>query len=262
MTENWWLGAAIARTSAGKGRLAVKGDPLAGIAVSMAFPEIIDVTKDSDDKFDYTDEDGGKWALIEPIQKGTEYVVTIKTNTAAADGAELQADAGYFIPTQLGVAQIATVQTVADDTGDLNDTYFLINAIDTNGDEIEYYVWFNINSAGTDPKLDGKIAVPIAGATDVTANTLAAAIQVALDAIANFGAAVVTDTVTVTNAFRGECADPVDSLKAPTSFTIATTTQGADVHGEITPPTAIGGINKLAKTATASTEKLTIMEGR
>lgn len=262
MTENWWLGAAISLTSAGKGKLAAKGEPLAGIAIMKGFPELVEIDKDYDDQYDYTVENDGKWCNVEPIQKGTEYAVVIKTNTAAAIGAEIQGDAGFFVPSQIGVAQVSTVQTVADSAGSLNDTYFLISGIDTNGDEVEYYVWFNINSAGTDPKLDGKIAVPIAGATNATANTLATAIATALDALAVFGAAEVTDTVTVTNAFRGECIDPVDSLTAPTGFTIATTTQGADAIGEITNPTSVGGINKLTKTATGGTQKYTIMEGR
>lgn len=127
--------------------------------------------------------------------------------TNAADGA---AATGFTIATSTeGVAS------------NLLNKYFVIN---TALDAISYYVWINVNSEGTDPLVAGKTAVPIAVALSASADTIATAIQVALDALAGFVATVLTDTVTVTNADDGATTDLVDT--GSTGFTLAVTTAG------------------------------------
>jgi hypothetical protein len=262
MTADWWIGAIVSWVAGqrSKAKLCVKGESIAGIIVSLAFSKITDVTRDSDNKYDYdAANDVYKFALIEPIQKGTKYVATAKTNSAIPWGAEVVPDAG-FVVSNADTAQVFTVQAVADVAGSLNDTYFTCSLIDANGDQDDYYVWMNINSAGTDPNLPGRTGIEVAAATGATANTVAAAIQAAMDAITGWTATVSTDTVTVTNDNVGECQDALDGPAAPTGFTITTTIQGNDAAEIKT--TGVLGVNEKDITATASTEKLTIVGGR
>jgi len=263
LTEDAWLGAAVEYYGTFPSvRLNVKGNPIAGIIIAQAFPEIVDVTKDSDNKIAYAT---NPWVLIEPIQKGTEYNVIGKTNTAISMNQTIQFDGGYAIPTAVGAVEVTTCVCVADVAGSLNSTYFTIQAIDANGDPKDYHVWIDVNSGGTNPAPAGSTGVEIDVATNATAQDVSDAITAALDALDDFGATNVggtSTTVTITNANNGEVESAIDSEAAATGFTIATTQQGADPGDDIAPPGAVGGICKKAITATASTEKFTIMEGR
>lgn len=74
---------------------------------------------------------------------------------------------------------VTDVTCAADTTGSRNNTYFVFY---TAGNLIGYYVWFNINSAGTDPAVAGLTGIEVAGATGATANTLAGAARTAIAA--------------------------------------------------------------------------------
>lgn len=84
-------------------------------------------------------------------------------------------------------------------------------------------------AASTDPKLPYKTGIPITVATGATAATIATAIKVAIDALADFAATVganpgVDDMiVTVTNAANGDTTAAAD---VNTGFTITVTTPG------------------------------------
>lgn len=115
-------------------------------------------------------------------------------------------------------ALVQTVTVVADVSGSLNSKYFLLSSPTVN-----YYVWFNINSAGVDPALAGKTGIEVAAATSASANTIAVAMASAIDGLAAFvapvpGAAIVT----ITNAVAGP-ATPASEGAAPTGFTFAVT---------------------------------------
>lgn len=87
-----------------------------------------------------------------------------------------------------------------------------------------YYAWYNKAGAGGDPAVAGRVGVVIAiGATD-TANQVATATQLAIDALATFNATVLTNVVTVTAQTAGEAEDAVNVDVA--SLVIAVTTQG------------------------------------
>lgn len=138
----------------------------------------------------------------------------------------------YPIPIKLdihisaSVAEIHTIKCIADVAGSLNDTFFYIEGIvATTLRRKQFYVWMNINAAGTDPSIAGMTGLEIAVATNATADTIATAIHTAIDAEAEFGSAAVTDTVTVTNADKGEIKTLFDSA-VPTGFTFAVTTPG------------------------------------
>lgn len=74
----------------------------------------------------------------------------------------------------------------------------------------------------TDPA-PGGTGIQVSISEDDTADTVASAIQTAVDANANFGATVLTDTVTITNATVGEA---TDATAGDSGFTVTVTTQG------------------------------------
>lgn len=115
------------------------------------------------------------------------------------------------------VTGIQTVTTVADTAGSLNSKYFLLDSTTV---ATKYYVWMNVNSAGVDPLVAGRTAVPVALATGATANTVATAVAAAVDALALFISTATTNVATVTNSAGGPFVAAVD---VNTGFTIAVT---------------------------------------
>ena len=98
------------------------------------------------------------------------------------------------------------------------DNYFTLFTAE---DGTKYYVWFNVNSEGTDPAVASATAVPIAVAIGASASTIATAVAAALDALAGFVSAAVSATVTITNAAAGYSTDVADAAGgAATGFTI------------------------------------------
>lgn len=89
--------------------------------------------------------------------------------------ARLEAADMYF-----GLGHCRSWTAVADSSGSLNDTYFDVNVLLGDGSEKMYYVWYNVNSAGTDPAISGKTGVEVALATDATAEAVVTATIAAL----------------------------------------------------------------------------------
>ncbi len=169
---------------------------------------------------------------LSPIQSTPFTGVGTQTYNVQADG-QYTVSANVSIPWQssdapgstLATKNAQTVSTVADSSGSLNSTYFTFyDAGDVHG----WYVWFNINSAGVDPAVAGLTAVPVAGATDVTANTLATAARAAI-VTATAGYVVVTgatDEIILTNVGRGACTAAADGEDA-TGFDFDVGTAGS-----------------------------------
>lgn len=76
-------------------------------------------------------------------------------------------------------ANITDITCAADTAGSRNNTYFVFY---TAGNNRGYYVWFNINSAGTDPAVAGLTGIEVDGATGATATTLGGAARTAIAA--------------------------------------------------------------------------------
>lgn len=134
-----------------------------------------------------------------------------------------------WTPTSVGTQ---TVTTVADSAGSLNSTYFLL---DDAASANKYYVWFNINSAGVDPAVSGRTGVPITGATNVSANTLATSIGsavAALNGTNSFTTGVASNVVTITNKVVGAFTPAVDGT-APTGFAFATTADVGTIMAQL-----------------------------
>ena len=130
--------------------------------------------------------------------------------------------------------EITLIATVADSSSSLQSKYFFINAIEADSTTdvgfktVEYYVWLDVSSGGSDPSISGKTGVEVNISTNDTAATVATAVKNALDGLSNFSASVGVgagndNKVTVTNTNRGSVTDASDNN---TGFTISTTTQG------------------------------------
>jgi len=129
-----------------------------------------------------------------------------------------------------------------DEGGSLQSNYFFINGIevDTTTDVgykiVEYYVWLDVSSGGSDPSLSGKTGIEVDISTDDNAATVATAVKNALDALSNFSASISSNEVTVTNTNRGSVTDASDFN---TNNAISTTTQGTgQLAGNIKYPEA------------------------
>ena len=127
-----------------------------------------------------------------------------------------------------------TVQTVtfaSDSSGSLNSTYFNFSSA---GDTTLYYVWFNINSAGTDPAPAGRTGIQVAGATNATGTTLAAAAATAINAVTGNAAGAngtvvakaATGVLTLANNQFGTTTAAANGTASP-SFTYAVTAAGS-----------------------------------
>jgi hypothetical protein len=76
-------------------------------------------------------------------------------------------------------ANVTDVTVAADTAGSRNNTYLTFYVA---GNLRGYYVWFNINSAGTDPAVSGLTGIEVDGATGATASTLGGAARTAIAA--------------------------------------------------------------------------------
>ena len=127
------------------------------------------------------------------------------------------------------VAEVTTITCRPDESGSLQSKYFFINTVEVDttinvGYKIvEYYVWMDVSSGGSDPAISGKTGIEVDIATDNNAATVATAVKNALHALANFSATIDSNVVTVTNANKGAVTDASDNN---TNNAIAVTTQG------------------------------------
>jgi len=135
--------------------------------------------------------------------------------------------------------EVTTILCVADDSDDSDGTYFTISSRSTN-----YKVWMNVDGGGNNPTAGADTLVPIAVTTDDSADTIAAAVQVALDALDGITATVSTATVTCT--FQGDVTDAAD---VDYGATITVTTAGKDATIE----SLVGAVECLGAVDMAST---------
>ena len=99
----------------------------------------------------------------------------------------------------------------------------------------DYYGWYQV---GSDPVPDPAwTAVEVIVAPNATDEEVATATKNKLDALGDFGATVVTNTVTVTTAANGVTTNATDH---DTGFTLAVTQEGSGAQPEITDVTCLG----------------------
>lgn len=103
-----------------------------------------------------------------------------------------------------GREQCRAVPMVADVSGSLSGEYFDLNVLDINGVESKYYVLLD-NGSAVDPAPAGKTKITVSYSDDDDAATIAAAMQVAIDAISDVSAEVVDGNVVhIQNDWIGE----------------------------------------------------------
>lgn len=105
-------------------------------------------------------------------------------------------------------------------------------------DAADYYVWFDENNTDVDPT-PGGTAIPVDYGAGAAASVIAAAMQVAVDAVGDFRASVSGTVVTITCAAVGETTDPAGDSGAK----ITTCQKGKDfdlglLQGEVSPSMA------------------------
>ncbi len=93
-------------------------------------------------------------------------------------------------PPSLGIQNITCV---ADSSGSLNDKYWIFYSP---GNTTAYYVWYNINSAGTDPAVANMTGIQVAAATDAADTVIATATRAAITAAVSTSILVVSGATT------------------------------------------------------------------
>lgn len=121
------------------------------------------------------------------------------------------------------VSEVTTITTPAA-SSITSGQYFTINSA---LDQTAYYVWYNKNGAGGNPTVIGKTPIEVAITTGDTANQVAAATQLAINAISDFGASVSTNIVTVTNTVAGDTTNAANVDVSGLTVSVATQGSGA-----------------------------------
>ncbi len=133
--------------------------------------------------------------------------------------------------------EVENITFTTDSSGSLNNTYFIVYGP---GNLYGFYVWFNINSAGTDPAPTGGlqsagalIGIQVAGATGALGSVLATAAIAAWNAnataAATFKASAGASAHMILTALQpGSCTAAADSVVPPSpSMTYSVTTAGS-----------------------------------
>jgi hypothetical protein len=133
--------------------------------------------------------------------------------------------------------EATNVTFAADTAGSKNNTYFTFNSA---GDVKKFYVWFNINSAGTDPAVANATGIQVAGATGATAATLATAAIAAINANATAALYVVATAgasghAIITNLQPGDATDAANGTASyGASFAITQGSYGTPAQSGLT----------------------------
>ena len=134
------------------------------------------------------------------------------------------------------VAEVYTVQCVADVAGSLAGKYFTFY---TAADAVKYVAWYKVSGSGTAPVVSGATLVEVDITTGDTADNVASATNTAVDALAGVSSTVLTDTVTITNDAKGAATN----VAANTSgFTVGVSTAGVSSSDAIASASVLGDV--------------------
>lgn len=133
------------------------------------------------------------------------------------------------------VAEVTKIITVAETGTNLDNKYFLINAVEADttinvGYKIvQYYVWMSIEDEGVDPAISGATGVEVNLNDSANAATVATAVSNKITALSGFSTVIsvsggVNKLITITNANAGAVTNASDA--GSTGFTITTSTEG------------------------------------
>lgn len=133
-------------------------------------------------------------------------------------------------------SEVQTITAIGDTSGSLNNTYWEFTLPGNAPFQVSgtwytfYYVWYNINSAGTDPAPAGGYGIAVAAATGASASTIGGdtrtAVSGALPATGNTYKVTGATTATILTALQpGATTAAVDT--GATGFTFAVGTAGS-----------------------------------
>jgi len=157
--------------------------------------------------------------------------------TCVTNSSDIKLAAAYA---SWGIKQKECVSPVADSSGSLNDKYLEFSSL-----TINYYVWYNVNGAGTDPALAGKTAIEVAIATDATVETIVAASVLAIETATAAWAGTSTDglsfyieikefgTVLAAASDSGTTGFTIETLKTGLGGYLGRTSEGIEVSVEV-----------------------------
>lgn len=117
-----------------------------------------------------------------------------------------------------GVKEETTILAVADSSGSLDGLYFFYSTIDT-----DYYVWFDVDAGGNDPAVVGRTGIQVSIATDDANTVVGAAIQSAMDGVADIDATLATATTT---AIPTKAGNTTNGSTETSTMTVTTTVAG------------------------------------
>lgn len=125
--------------------------------------------------------------------------------------------------------KVFSVGTVADVSSSLNNKYITFSSTTE-----DFYAWFNVGAAGTDPAPAGKTEIEVAISANATAAAVATALAAAIDAHAEFHAVVSPCSPTkvlVQVKIAGAVTDAANAagMSSP-GFTVTTERQGAKLE--------------------------------
>lgn len=154
------------------------------------------------------------------------------TTTNTTTGAVTAQTVSTLVPTftttgntHAGAQQVTQVTTVADVAGSLQSAYFTLSSADNT---TNYYVWYNINNAGTNPSITGLTGIQVNAPLNASANAIAAATASAVNGFnGDFTAIPSTNVVTITNSAVGVS---TGATAGNTGFTVITTVPGVDAN--------------------------------
>jgi hypothetical protein len=131
--------------------------------------------------------------------------------------------AGYYDNQIPGTEEVTDISCVADSSGNLDGTYFVIYNFDGESEE-QYYMWYAVDGyANTDPGATGTgIRVDIL--ENATADDVAIETSMSLY---SWDTSVLGNNITVTSYEKGDVTD-ASNVTVPGAFSISVTTQGTD----------------------------------
>lgn len=113
--------------------------------------------------------------------------------------------------------------------------YFLMQSA---GDVVQYYVWFNVNGGNSDPSIGGKTGIEVQILSGDTATTVAAKAVAIINPLTDFNATSVNDILTVTAVgFQETTASSNGNVPAP--FQVSTVQAGRRTFIECINPSAV-----------------------
>ena len=190
--------------------------------------------------------------VVRPEATGVLYGSAL-IKTAASSTENATSPAGIADPTAHvfdGMPDVAGVAEVSDfdfvgQTGTGHDVVGAANhsLLSSALNATDYYFWFNVTDGAntqTDPAVASRTGIQVDILDADTDALIAGKVQAAIDALGDFGAAVVTTVVTVTNAATG---DTTDASDVSTGAAITVTTQGVTEVDEVDEALFIYGAN-------------------